>query len=125
MEQAEFAAGHVIDVEIAIDSLLLKGKQQDEGVEIANEINLQNELYHKAVAVSLPTSLLEVHHDERPHSHDVADDLNKRRHRQLSSDDGTAKTRSGHHPIAMFGTLQSRDNEFRHREGIQRPKDGR
>ena len=38
MEQAEFAAGHLIDVEIAIDSLLLKGKQQDEGMEIANEI---------------------------------------------------------------------------------------
>ena len=31
----------------------------------------------------------------------------------------------GHHPIAMFGTLQSRDNEFRHGEGIHRPKDGR
>ena len=46
MEQAEFAAGHLIDIEIAIDSLLLKGKQQDEGVEIANEINLQNEIYH-------------------------------------------------------------------------------
>ena len=45
MEQAEFAAGHLIDVERAIDSLLLKRKQQDEGVEIANEINLQNELY--------------------------------------------------------------------------------
>ena len=26
MEQAEFAAGHLIDVEIAIDSLLLKKK---------------------------------------------------------------------------------------------------
>ena len=38
MEQTEFAAGHLIDVEIAIHSLLLKGKQQDEGVEIANEI---------------------------------------------------------------------------------------
>ena len=38
MEQAEFAAGHLIDVEIAIDFLLLKRKQQDEGVEIANEI---------------------------------------------------------------------------------------
>ena len=77
------------------------------------------------MAVSLPTSLLEVHHDERPHSPDVADDLNKRRHRQLSSDNGTAKTRSRHHPIAMFGTLQSPDNEFRHCEGIKRSKDGR
>ena len=38
MEQTEFAAGHLIDVEIAIDSLLLKEKQQDEGVETANEI---------------------------------------------------------------------------------------
>ena len=37
MEQAEFAAGHLIDVEIAIDSLLLKSKKQDEGVETANE----------------------------------------------------------------------------------------
>ena len=38
MEQAEFAAGHLIDVEIAIDSLLLKRKQRDKGMEIANEI---------------------------------------------------------------------------------------
>ena len=38
MEQAEFAAGHLMDVEIAIDSLLLKRKQQVERVEIANEI---------------------------------------------------------------------------------------
>ena len=38
MKQVEFAAGHLIDVEKAIDSLLLKRKQQDEGVEIANEI---------------------------------------------------------------------------------------
>ena len=37
MEQAEFAAGHLMDVEIAIDSLLLKSKNQDEGVEIAHE----------------------------------------------------------------------------------------
>ena len=38
MEQAEFAAGHLIDVEIIIDSLLLKRKEQHEDVEIANEI---------------------------------------------------------------------------------------
>ena len=38
MEQAEFAAGHLIDVETAIDSLLLESKKQDEGVETANEI---------------------------------------------------------------------------------------
>ena len=38
MRQAEFAAGHLIDIEIAIDSILLKRKQLDEGVEIANEI---------------------------------------------------------------------------------------
>ena len=61
----------------------------------------------------------------RPVSHDVADDLNKKWHRQLSGDDGTAKTGYGHHPIAMFGTLHTRDNKFRHREGIQRLKDGR
>ena len=34
----EFAAGHLINVKIAIDSLLLKRKRQHEGVEIANEI---------------------------------------------------------------------------------------
>ena len=38
MEQVEFAACHLIDVQIAIDSLLLKRQQQDEGVKIANEI---------------------------------------------------------------------------------------
>ena len=46
MEQVEFAAGHLIDVKIAIDSLVLKRKQQDEGVKIANEIKVQNALYH-------------------------------------------------------------------------------
>ena len=38
MEQAEFAAGHLIDVKIAIDSLLLKRKQQHEEVEFTKEI---------------------------------------------------------------------------------------
>ena len=46
MKQAEFAEGHLIDVEIAIDCLLLIRKQQDEGVEIANEIKQQNEFNH-------------------------------------------------------------------------------
>ena len=85
---------------------------------------MQNVLYHYAVAVSLSTSLFEVDNDERPHPHDVADDLHKRRHRQLHSNDGTAKTSSGHHPVAMFGPLQSRDDEFRRGEGIQTPKNG-
>ena len=38
VEQAEFAAGHLIEVKIAIDSLLLKRKQQHEGVKNVNEI---------------------------------------------------------------------------------------
>ena len=38
MEQAEFAAGQLIDVEIPIASLLQKRKQRDEGVILANEI---------------------------------------------------------------------------------------
>ena len=38
MELAEFAAGHLIDVKIAIDSLLLKRKHRDEGMEIPYEI---------------------------------------------------------------------------------------
>ena len=46
MKQVEIAVGHLIYVEIAIDSLLLIRKQQVEGVEIANEIKQQNELYH-------------------------------------------------------------------------------
>ena len=46
MEQAEFAAGQLIDVKKAIDSFLLKGKQQHEEVEIANELKVQNVLYH-------------------------------------------------------------------------------
>ena len=46
MEQAEFAAGHLIDVEVAIDSLLLKRKEQHEGAEMPNEINMQNVSYH-------------------------------------------------------------------------------
>ena len=45
MEQAELASCHPINIEIALNSLLL-GKQQDKGVEIANEKEVQNVLYH-------------------------------------------------------------------------------
>ena len=38
MEQAELVSGHLIDVFMAIDSLLLKEEQQDEGVKITNEL---------------------------------------------------------------------------------------
>ena len=38
LEQAELASGHLIDVKIAIDSLHLKQKQQEEGVKITNEL---------------------------------------------------------------------------------------
>ena len=38
MEQVEFASSHLIDVEIAIDSLLLQRKEQHERAEMANEI---------------------------------------------------------------------------------------
>ena len=34
MEQAELAAGHLINIKVAIDSLLLKRKHPHEGVEI-------------------------------------------------------------------------------------------
>ena len=46
MEQAEFAASHLINIKIAIDSLLLKKKKPHEEVKIANEIKVQNVLYH-------------------------------------------------------------------------------
>ena len=46
MEQAEFASCHLINIDIAIDSLLVKRKRQDEGVKITNEFKVQNELYH-------------------------------------------------------------------------------
>ena len=46
MEQAEFASCHLINIEIAINSFLLKRKQQDEGVKNANELKVQNVLYH-------------------------------------------------------------------------------
>ena len=38
MKQGEFASCLLINIEIAINSLLLKRKQQDEGVKIANEL---------------------------------------------------------------------------------------
>ena len=46
VEQAELASCHVINIEIAIDSLLLKRKQQDEGVKIAIELKVQNLIHH-------------------------------------------------------------------------------
>ena len=46
MERAEFASCHLINIEIDINSFFLKRKQQDKGVEIANELKVQNVLYH-------------------------------------------------------------------------------
>ena len=38
LEHAEFASGHLIDVRIAIDSLLLKENSKEEGLKIENEL---------------------------------------------------------------------------------------
>ena len=46
MERVEFASSHLINIEIPINCLLLKIKQEDEDVEIANELKMQNVLYH-------------------------------------------------------------------------------
>ena len=59
MEQAEFAAGHLIDVEIAIDSLLLKRKRQNKGVEKC-QWNKKYRMYYTtklSPSVFLPVSL--------------------------------------------------------------------
>ena len=48
-----------------------------------------------------------------------------RRHRQLSCNDCTTKTGTWHQPVAMLCPLQARDNKFRHRQRIERSKDGR
>ena len=103
-----------------------KRKREDEGVKrIATELKEENVLYQLAVAGSLSTSLHQVNPDEKPHSHDVAVDLNQWRHRQLSCKNGMTKTGTWHHPVAMLYRLQTRDNKFCHREGIQRSEDGR
>ena len=86
---------------------------------------MENVLYHLGVAVGFSPSLSKVDHDKRPHSHDIADDLKKRRHWQLSCNDGTTKTGTWHHPDAMLCPIQACDNNFRHRGGIQKFKDGR
>ena len=67
-----------------------KLKQQDEHVrEIATEKEVES---HYAVAISPSPSLFKVDHDKGPHSHDVADELKKRRHRQLSCNNGSTMT---------------------------------
>ena len=90
--------------------------------EIATEMKVEKVLYHWTVTVRFSTSLFKVDHDERPHSHNVADDLKKRRQWQLSCNDGTTKTGTWHHPVLVPYALQARGNKFRHREGIQRWK---
>ena len=70
-----------------------KKLQQDEHVkESATEMEVENVLYHQVVAVGPAPSLFKVGHDGRPYSHDVADDLKKRQHRQLFCNKGTTKT---------------------------------
>ena len=46
MEQAEFAAGHLIDVKIAIDSLLLKENSNMNEWKFQMNAKVQNKLYH-------------------------------------------------------------------------------
>ena len=58
MEYAKFVAGHLIDVEIAIDSLLLKRKQREEVVKIANE--------NKRAECIIPPSCRRQFFDESP-----------------------------------------------------------
>ena len=86
---------------------------------------MANATYHSVVAVGPSPSLPKVDRDERPHSHDVVDYFKRRRHRQLSCSDGTTRTGTRHHPVAMLCRFQPRDNKFRHRERIRRSKDGR
>ena len=46
MEQAEFAAGHLIDVKIAIDSLLLKENSNMKEWKFQMNAKVQNKLYY-------------------------------------------------------------------------------
>ena len=46
MEQAKFAAGHLIDVKIAIDSLLLKENSNMKEWKFQMNAKVQNKLYH-------------------------------------------------------------------------------
>ena len=46
MEQAVFAAGHLIDVKIAIDSLLLKEDSNMKEWKFQMNAKMQNKLYH-------------------------------------------------------------------------------
>ena len=46
MEQAEFAAGYLIDVKIAIDSLLLKENSNMKEWKFQMNAKVQNKLYH-------------------------------------------------------------------------------
>ena len=46
MEQAEFAAGHLIDVKKAIDSLLLKENSNMKEWKFQLNAKVQNKLYH-------------------------------------------------------------------------------
>ena len=58
MEQAEFDSGHLVDVKIAIHSLLLKENSKNEGVKIANEL--------KRVECNIPLSCRRQFFDQSP-----------------------------------------------------------
>ena len=80
MKQAEVSPCHLVNIKVAIDSLLLKKNSR---MIMGKNLQLKkkkNVLYHSAVAVGLSPKLLKVDHDDRPHSHNVAEDLKKRRH---------------------------------------------
>ena len=67
---------HLVDKKEALDSL--PKKQQEEHMkETATGTKEENVIYHLVVAVSLPPSLFEIDYDERPHTHNDADDLKK------------------------------------------------
>ena len=80
VEQAEFHPRHLINVEVAIDPLLLK---QNNTMSLRGyfEVEAKQECIIQLSCSSQSfSSLFEVDHDERPHTHNVADGLKYGQH---------------------------------------------
>ena len=75
--------------------------------------------YHKSVAVIFAPQLLQIGNDQWPHTDDVGDSIQKKRHTQVSSQDGLSQSGARRHPISCLSALQPIDYKFRYGKPVR------
>ena len=116
VELVELGRPYSVNVEIPIDSFLLK-KTKILKLECNKLERRSRMLYTTKLSPSLssPVSL----NQETMKAQTTSNDLNQRRHLQTICDDGAGEIGSQHHPVTVFCPLQASDDNFGVGEGLQ------